>query len=118
MRAPVLHLLLLVSPLLGSLAGCAQPQATALPAVSTTEKNVRPGINKGFLSAKLDIKKSLKKFEGESREIFAHRHRIVNHLEIAPGMTVADIGAGTPVRWRCWSTAAKSRMPSSRATTS
>jgi cyclopropane fatty-acyl-phospholipid synthase-like methyltransferase len=97
MRAPVLHLLLLllVSPLLGSLAGCAQPQATALPAVSTTEKNVRPGINKGFLSPKLDIKKSLKKFEGESREIFAHRHRIVNHLEIAPGMTVADIGAGT-----------------------
>ena len=89
MRVPTPHLLTL-----GLLLGCVQP-ATTVPAVSTTEKNVRPQINKGFLSPKLDIKKSLKKFEGESREIFVHRHRIVRHLDITPGMAVADIGAGT-----------------------
>ncbi len=90
MRLPVLQLLML-----GMLLGCAQPQATALAAVSTTEKNVRPWINKGYLSPKLDVKKAIKKFEGESREIFVQRHRIVNHLQIDPGTVVADIGAGT-----------------------
>jgi SAM-dependent methyltransferase len=79
----------------GLLFGCAQPMVTTVPAVSTTERNVRPGINKGFLSPKLDVKKSVKRFEGESREVFVHRHRIAKQLEITPGMAVADIGAGT-----------------------
>ncbi len=80
---------------LGLLLGCVQHPAVTLPAVTTTEKNVRPWINKSFLSPDLDIKDALKKFEGESREIFVQRHRILSHLEITPGMAVADIGAGT-----------------------
>lgn len=79
----------------GLLLGCAHPTVATVPAVSTTERNVRPGINKSFLSPQLDIQESLQKFEGESREIFVHRHRIVKQLEITPGMAVADIGAGT-----------------------
>ena len=81
--------------LFGLLLGCTQPMVATVPSVSTIERNVRPGINKGFLSPGLDVKKSLQRFEGESREIFVHRHRIVKHLEITPGMAVADIGAGT-----------------------
>ena len=88
--------------LLGLLLGCTQPQISAgtsrtssPAAVSTAEKNVRPGINKSFLSPKLDVGKAVEKFEGESREIFVHRHRIVSHLGIEPGMVVADIGSGT-----------------------
>lgn len=93
MRLPVRHLLTL--GLLLCCVQCAQPPVVPLPPVTTSEKNVRPGINKSFLSPKLDVRKAIKKFEGESREIFVHRHRIVNHLEIRPGMAVADIGAGT-----------------------
>jgi ubiquinone/menaquinone biosynthesis C-methylase UbiE len=90
-KAPVVAYLLI----LGSILGCVQPPVATVPAVSTTEKNVRPGINKGYLSPELDIKKTLDKFEVESREIFVQRHRIVQHLEITPGMAVADIGSGT-----------------------
>lgn len=60
-----------------------------------TEESVKPGINKRFLSKKLNVKKYTKTFETESREVFAHRHRIAKLIGIQPGMTVADIGAGT-----------------------
>jgi len=62
---------------------------------SGQEKSVRPGINKKFLSDKLNVKKYTNTFETESREVFTHRHRIAKHVGIRPGMTVADIGAGT-----------------------
>ena len=58
-------------------------------------KSVKPGINKNFLSDKLNVEKYTQKFETESREIFTHRHRITKHVGIRPGMAVADIGAGT-----------------------
>lgn len=68
-----------------------------LPSCSGTqaEKSVRPGVNERFLSEELDVDWAVGTFEKESRETFAQRHRIVEHLDLAPGMSVADVGAGT-----------------------
>lgn len=57
------------------------------------EKSVRPDINKSFKNP--DLKKYLKTFEGESREISTHRKEIVAACQLKSGQTVADIGAGT-----------------------
>ncbi|MCC6421520.1 MAG: class I SAM-dependent methyltransferase [Gemmataceae bacterium] len=63
-----------------------------LPGVGQ-EKSVRPGINKQFENP--NVKEYLGKFEVESREVFAKRKEIVAACKLKPGMTVADIGAGT-----------------------
>jgi ubiquinone/menaquinone biosynthesis C-methylase UbiE len=53
-----------------------------------------PGdINKPF--ADPDVKEFLKKFETDSREVYAKRAAIVDALGLKPGMAVADVGAGT-----------------------
>jgi precorrin-6B methylase 2 len=57
------------------------------------DKSVKPGINDSFKDP--DLKKFKESFEGESREIFALRARIVAACKLKPGMAVADIGAGT-----------------------
>ena len=57
------------------------------------EKSVKPGINDAFKNP--DINKYLKTFEGESREIYQQRHKIVAACALRPGMVVADVGAGT-----------------------
>ena len=49
---------------------------------ATQEKSVRPGINKGFLDPKMDAAKMAKRFEVESREIYAHRHRIARAMDL------------------------------------
>ncbi len=67
------------------------------------EKSVRPGINEPFGNP--DVKEYIGKFEAESREIYAERKRIVNACPIKPGMTVADIGAGTGLFSRMFATA-------------
>ncbi len=72
-----------------------KPGTTTQGKPQATKKSVKPGINKRFLSKTLNVKKFEKTFETESREVFAHRHRIVKHLGIQQGMTIADIGAGT-----------------------
>jgi SAM-dependent methyltransferase len=59
------------------------------------EVSVRPGVNKNFLGEDLDVEHFVKIFEGESREVSVQRERIVEALAVSPGMTVADIGAGT-----------------------
>lgn len=69
--------------LVGFTAGCLQSEAGA-----------KPGINKNF-SGTVDVDKYVGIFEGESREIFKHRARILAALRLKPGMAVADIGAGT-----------------------
>lgn len=63
------------------------------PRLAAQEKSVKPGINDSFKNP--DINKYLKTFEGESREIYAQRHKIVAVCSLKPGMKVADIGAGT-----------------------
>jgi len=66
----------------------------AAPAPSA-ESSVRPGVNAPFLDEALDVGHFVEVFEGESREIAAQRELITLHLGLRPGMTVADIGAGT-----------------------
>lgn len=63
--------------------GCAKP-----------EQSVRPGVNKEF-EGKVDVQQWVERFEGESRETYAYRDRIVAAMGLKPGMSVADIGAGT-----------------------
>jgi ubiquinone/menaquinone biosynthesis C-methylase UbiE len=52
-----------------------------------------PKINEPF--RKPNVKEYIKKFESEERETYAKRHEIVAALGLSPGMTVADVGAGT-----------------------
>jgi SAM-dependent methyltransferase len=72
----------------------AQPAAesSAAPAAKT---GADPKLNQRFLDPELDISSWVKRFEGESREVYAHRKDIVAALALKPGMRVADIGAGT-----------------------
>jgi len=61
------------------------------------ETSVRPGANATFLSEDLDVERFVAIFGGEGREVYARREGIVEALDLAPGMTVADIGAGTGI---------------------
>jgi len=57
------------------------------------EKSVKPGVNDSFKNPNLT--EWVTKFEGESRETYQKRKEIVSACRIKPGMTVADVGAGT-----------------------
>jgi ubiquinone/menaquinone biosynthesis C-methylase UbiE len=59
------------------------------------EQSVFPGVNRPYLAPDIDIDRWTGILEAESREIFIHRERIVEALGLKPGMTVADVGAGT-----------------------
>ena len=61
------------------------------------ETSVRPGANEVFLAEDLDVDRFVAIFQGESREVFVSREQIVDVLDLSPGMTVADIGAGTGI---------------------
>ena len=60
---------------------------------SAQEKSVRPGINDPFKNP--DVKDFQGKFEGESRDVFAQRDKLVGLCKLKSGMVVADVGAGT-----------------------
>jgi predicted methyltransferase len=57
------------------------------------EKSVKPGINDPFKNP--DVGTYAKKFEVESREVYALRKEIVAACKVKPGQVVADVGAGT-----------------------
>lgn len=59
------------------------------------EASVKPGINSKFLDPELNVEEWTKRFETESREIFHQRDSIVTAMGLQPGMSMADIGAGT-----------------------
>jgi len=52
-------------------------------------------MNKKFADPALDVEQFVRKFENESREVFAKRTAIAKAAGVQPGETVADIGAGT-----------------------
>jgi predicted methyltransferase len=79
---------------------CRSLIATTLPLVLLAaatlpgqEQSVNPGINDSFRDP--DVDEFVGRFEVESREVFARRNEIVAACQLKPGMTVADIGAGT-----------------------
>lgn len=57
------------------------------------EKSVNPGINDSYRDPSPG--EFVKRFETESREVFANRDKIVALANVKPGMAVADVGAGT-----------------------
>ncbi len=59
------------------------------------EQSVRPGANRHYLDPGMNVAEWVRRFEGESREVYAERHAIVAALGLRPGMRVADVGAGT-----------------------
>jgi ubiquinone/menaquinone biosynthesis C-methylase UbiE len=61
---------------------------TVAPATKTD-----PKINEPF--KKPDVKGFIEKFESDDREVYAKRNEIVAALGLKPGMSVADVGAGT-----------------------
>lgn len=65
------------------------------------KESVKPGINKPF--EKPNVKQFASIFEREGRDSFDHRDEIVKECRITPGMTVADIGAGTGLFTRMFS---------------
>ena len=80
--------------------------ALLLPLVAVAnaqKKSVRPGINRVFEDP--DIKVWIGRFEGESREIAARCSQILAACKIRPGMSVADIGAGTGLFSRLFASA-------------
>jgi predicted methyltransferase len=63
------------------------------PIAWAQKESVKPGINKQFQNP--NPAEFVERFEREGRDSFDHRHEIVNECRIKPGMSVADIGAGT-----------------------
>ena len=57
------------------------------------EQSVRPGINRHFMDP--NWQQWVNNFEQPGREVYDQRHAIVAASKVGPGMSVADIGAGT-----------------------
>lgn len=57
--------------------------------------NLPSGINDSFLDPNMNVDDFIKRFEVESREVFACREQILAALQLQPGMAVADVGSGT-----------------------
>ena len=56
---------------------------------------VPAGINDNFLDPDLDAEAWMKRFEVESREVFAGRVEVIEALGLEPGDRIADVGSGT-----------------------
>ncbi|MBX3440531.1 MAG: methyltransferase domain-containing protein [Planctomycetaceae bacterium] len=82
---------------------------SAVSAAMAQDKSVNPGINKTFENP--EVGEFVERFETEGRDAFDHRHEIVAACQLQPGMTVADIGAGTGLFTRLF---AKSVGPEGR----
>jgi len=84
-------LILLLSGLLLVLSAAAQ------------EQSVRPGINRHLIDP--DWQQWVNAFERPGREVYDRRHAIVAASMVRPGMTIADIGAGTGLFTRLFAAA-------------
>jgi ubiquinone/menaquinone biosynthesis C-methylase UbiE len=67
------------------------------------EKSVNPGINKTYEHP--DVPESIQRFESNGRDVYDHRNEIVEAVGLKPGITVADVGAGTGLFTRLFSPA-------------
>jgi predicted methyltransferase len=75
--------------------GCRSASASGTNESLPAEASVKPGVNAEYLKPDLNAAQWVERFEREGREIYDHREAIVATALIKPGMTVADIGAGT-----------------------
>ena len=57
------------------------------------EKSINPGINEHFENP--DVEDFIERFEGPDRAVYVRRHEIIKALNLKPGNSTADIGAGT-----------------------
>lgn len=69
--------------------------AQEAPKKSEAPKGEPQQINATFEDPDLNVDAFIKRFENESREVFNKREEIARAVGIEPGMSVADIGAGT-----------------------
>ncbi len=74
---------------------------TSIAQLYAQQHSVSPGINRHYLSP--DFNEWVRRFERPGREIYDKRNLIVSATGIQPGMTVADIGAGTGLFTRLFS---------------
>ncbi len=73
---------------------CLFAQTAAAPAL-TPAAAPPTDINASFLDPELDPQEFVKRFEIESREVYAARQAILRACSAKAGETVADVGAGT-----------------------
>lgn len=64
-----------------------------VPPLAAQDQSVRPGINQQFENPKAE--EFIARFERDGRDAYDHRDAILKAIGLKPGMTVADIGAGT-----------------------
>ena len=69
--------------------------------IRAQEKSVNPGINDPYQAP--NVPESIQRFESNGRDVYDHRKEIVAAVGLKPGMTVADIGAGTGLFTRLFS---------------
>jgi ubiquinone/menaquinone biosynthesis C-methylase UbiE len=63
--------------------------------VATAQQAGVGAINEPYRDANLDIDVWVERFESEGREAYDFRQQIVAGLDLQPGQSVADVGAGT-----------------------
>jgi len=71
------------------------PLLVVLACGSPPVEGAKPEINADFRKPDVDVARWVGTLESESREIAARRAEITAALELRPGQSVADIGAGT-----------------------
>lgn len=74
---------------------CAALAGCCATAPAPAENSVKPGVNAEFLKPELPVTQWVERFEREGREIYDQRAEIVKAVGLRPGMSVADIGAGS-----------------------
>ena len=65
----------------------------SVPVAPAQEESLKPGINDKYKTA--DVDRTAKMFEGKKRDVVVKRDEILAACQLKPGMTVADLGAGT-----------------------
>ncbi len=73
----------------------AQETAVLEPQAAQRAENLPKGINDSFLDPDMKVEDFIKRFEIESREVFACRQQILAAIGLEPGLEVADVGSGT-----------------------
>ncbi len=86
---------LLVASGLALSSGCESTPSTPETPQQEERTAVAEDINERFLSPELDVDDFVKRWEIESREVYASREGIVEALGLKTGDRVADIGTGT-----------------------